>query len=55
MAERERDREIMRVFDWDTAAQILREKNATVASAGLRDSWSDTWGVILKDGTPIVD
>lgn len=41
------------VFDWEHAARIIKERNARVASAGLRDDWEYTGGAILKDGRPV--
>lgn len=54
MGEANRHRELM-VFDWDKAAQIIRDTGAKYAAAGLRDDWSYTAGPILDDGEPVVD
>lgn len=35
------------VFDWDKAAQIIKERGATEASAGLESDWEWTGGDIL--------
>ena len=40
------------VFDWDKAAKLIVEKRPCVASAGLRDDWEWTGGVIYSDGKP---
>lgn len=42
-----------RVFDWDTAARLIRESGATEASAGLAGDWEWTGGRIFKDGRPV--
>jgi len=39
-----------KVFDWDKAAQLMKENNATTAAAGLKGDWENTVGVILKEG-----
>ena len=52
MGEANRWRELM-VFDWDKAAQIIRDTGAKRASAGLRDDWSCTGGTIYEDGHPV--
>lgn len=44
-----------RVFDWDKAAQLIKERGATDASAGLAEDWEYTGGTILKDGQPAQD
>jgi hypothetical protein len=43
---------IMRVFDWDKAALLMKEKNAVNAEAGLAGDWPYTSGKILVDGKP---
>ena len=40
----------MMVFDWNRAAQIIKERNATNASAGLSSDWEWTGGAIFRDG-----
>lgn len=52
MGQANRSKELM-VFDWEKAAQIIKEKDAKEAAAGLRDDWNWTGGNILKDGKPI--
>jgi hypothetical protein len=42
----------MMVFDWDKAAQIIRERGATYAEAGLAGDWEWTGGAILRNGKP---
>ena len=49
-----RDKEQM-VFDWEKAAQIIKERKPTFADAGLRDDWEYTGGSIYADGEPIKD
>ena len=41
------------VFDWDKAARIIKEKQPIEASAGLRDDWENTGGVIFRAGKPV--
>ena len=47
-----RGKELM-VFDWEKAAQLIKESGAMTASAGLEDDWGWTGGAILKDGQPL--
>ena len=61
MGESNRGKELM-VFDWDKAAQIIKDSVATYASAGLRGDWEWTggdweWtgGTIFKDGEIVTD
>ena len=35
------------VFDWDTAATLIRDRGATEASAGLASDWEYTGGNYL--------
>lgn len=39
------------VFDWDKAAQILKDRKADYAEAGLEDDWGCTVGGILLNGS----
>lgn len=41
------------VFDWDKAAQLIAERGASNASAGLAGDWEWTGGDILRDGLPV--
>jgi len=41
------------VFDWDKAAEIIKERGAVAASAGLSGDWEWTGGPILADGRPV--
>lgn len=43
------------VFDWDKAAQIIRDTGANYAAAGLRGDWEYTGGTIFEDGQPVKD
>ena len=52
MGQANRGRPLM-VFDWDRAAQLIRERKAREASAGLSGDWEYTGGEILRDGKPI--
>ena len=51
MGEANRGCELM-VFDWDKAAQLIKEHRPDYASAGLRSDWEWTGGVIYEDGEP---
>ena len=54
MGEAHRDCEPM-VFDWDHAAELIRESGAAYAAAGLRSDWEWTGGTIFSDGEIIQD
>lgn len=41
-----------RVFDWEKAVKIIREKNATEAAAGILEDWMMTAATILENGKP---
>jgi hypothetical protein len=43
------------VFDWDKAAQLIRERQPQRASAGLRGDWEWTGGTIYQDGKPVTN
>jgi hypothetical protein len=43
----------MKVFDWNKAAQIIKDRHASHASAGLSGDWEYTGGSILEDGKPV--
>lgn len=38
------------VFDWDKAAEIIRDRKPEWASAGLRSDWEWTGGTIYENG-----
>ena len=40
----------MKVFDWNKAAKIIKERGAQEASAGLAEDYSYTGGFILYNG-----
>lgn len=40
------------VFDWEKAARLIKERNATEARAGLSGDWEYTGGTIFADGKP---
>ncbi len=46
-----------KVFDWDRAAKIIKEKyelhSDLVAEAGLQGDWDYTGGVIFEKGKPV--
>lgn len=41
------------VFDWNTAAMLIREKRPEIARAGLCGDWEYTGGTIYKGGKPV--
>ncbi|MFA5634161.1 MAG: hypothetical protein WC973_03345 [Candidatus Dojkabacteria bacterium] len=47
----------LQAFDWDKAAQIIKEKLILhpdlVAEAGLQGDWNYTGGIIFKNGKPV--
>lgn len=43
----------MKVFDWDKAARIIKEKKPEHAEAGLIEDWSSTGGMIYNNGKPV--
>lgn len=43
----------LRVFDWDKAARVIKERGAQEAAAGLAGDWEWTGGQILQDGKPV--
>lgn len=52
MGEATRGKEKM-VFDWNTAAMLIREKRPEIARAGLRGDCEYTGGTIYKGGKPV--
>lgn len=54
MGEMNRDK-TERVFDWDKALKILKEKKAKHAWAGLANDMEYTAGRILVEGKPVTD
>ena len=52
MGDTNRGKEEM-VFDWIRAAEIIKEKGAKTASAGLQGDWEYTGGEIFSEGKPI--
>ncbi len=49
-----RNRESM-VFDWDKAAELIKEYKPKTAMAGLRGDWEWTGGTIYENGEPVLD
>ena len=45
----------MRIFDWNKAARIIKERNPQIAEAGLAGDWDYTGGVIYSDGKIVSD
>jgi len=43
-----------KVFDWDRAAQLIRERKPSDVSAGLSMDWEWTGGDIYRDGAPVL-
>jgi len=43
------------VFDWDKAAELIRERKPQRASAGLSGDWEYTGDTIFADGKPVTD
>lgn len=41
---------VFKVFDWDKAARIIKERNPQRALAGLTEDWFWTGGTIWKEG-----
>lgn len=42
-----------KVFDWDKAAQIIKDRGFPDAAAGLSEDWGWTGGVIFSEGIPV--
>ena len=42
-----------KVFDWDKAATLIRERKPDHAAAGLGQDWEWTGGRIFEDGKPL--
>ena len=43
----------MMVFDWNKAAQLIRDNNPSTALAGLAGDWSWTAGEIYQNGASV--
>lgn len=41
-----------KVFDWDKAAKLIKQKGCDTASAGLSSDWEWTGGEIFTNGKP---
>lgn len=52
MGDANRGKEPM-VFDWEKAAQIIKERKPELASAGLHGDWGYTGGRIWENGKPV--
>lgn len=44
-----------KVFDWDKAAQMIKDRKPEIVEAGLQEDWSHTSGPIYMDGKPYYD
>ncbi len=42
-----------KVFDWNKAARIIRDRKVVEASAGLSSDWEYTGGSIFRNGKPV--
>lgn len=49
------ERKEQKVFDWDKAASIIKERQPKQAVAGLKEDMEYTAGVIWEDGHIVVD
>ena len=54
MGEANRGKE-QKIFDWDKAAEIIRDRKPILAIAGLKEDMEWTSGAIYQDGEPIYD
>lgn len=54
MGEANRNRELM-IFDWNKAAELIKDRNPSIAEAGLRGDWEWTGGTIYENGSPVLD
>lgn len=54
MGEANRHRELM-VFDWDKAAQLIKENHPEIAGAGLSGDWEWTGDIIYANGKPVYE
>lgn len=52
MGDANRDKK-QKVFDWEEAARIIKERGAKEASAGLSQDWEWTGGKIFANGKPV--
>lgn len=44
-----------RVFDWNKAAELIKDRKPKIANAGLKDDWEWTSGVIFLNGGIVRD
>ena len=54
MGQANRGKELM-VFDWNKAAEIIRERKPERACAGLQSDWEWTGGTIYENGKIVTD
>ena len=54
LGEIHRKRELM-VFDWNKAADLIRDRKPKIAMAGLHSDWEWTGGTIYENGLPVTD
>jgi hypothetical protein len=43
-----------KVFDWEKAARLIKERGTQHAEAGLAGDWEWTGGTILSNGIPVL-
>ena len=43
------------VFDWNKAAELIRDRKPEIAMAGLQSDWEWTGGTIYENGLPVTD
>jgi hypothetical protein len=43
----------VKVFDWNKAAEIIKNEKPSAVAAGLSEDWEWTGGDIYKDGRPV--
>ena len=46
---------LMRVFDWNKAAEIIKNRGLENASAGLQGDYGNTKGIIFQNSKPCMD
>ena len=44
-----------KIFDWDKAAALIKDRRPKIAEAGLDGDWDYTGGTIYRDGNPVLD
>ncbi len=44
-----------KIFDWNKAAQLIKDRKVSFASVGLQSDWEWTRDTIFEDGKPKLD